>query len=425
MKQSLCLHGVDFKHQSQFFAYVRQLLKPGSIKYKVKEKLFGHDDMYKYRQARLELSDNHGIKVSCIFGVLIVSDRVYPLADVIMEFNGRDLESAGSVKTLVRRFLAGKQRFILEDPDLEQRIAQLRGQYYLEELDAYDRSTAATALYCHLPWQVFAINKLWQEVLGCQDKTVLRQLRVKLRRLRSVLSLLRPLLPEARAEHWKQLLKQRAGDLSLIREYDVALLICARIRMFRKQEELSCLEQLLLAERNQSAQHLVKDLKLNRLTGELACFLLDIYSLKPASEYSKLSLKEFFVQRFDNWQTKILALPEKYPDFQNMEQLHKIRIKVKRFRYALQCVPELKASNALLRSLKALQDSLGLLHDDYINDCMVAGILAQQPDNELLHYEGAVFSGWEQGRADAAMEGLACQWETFSQQLKEWADDNL
>ena len=68
---------------------------------------------------------------------------------------------------------------------------------------------------------------------------------------------------------------------------------------------------------------------------------------------------------------------------------------------------------------------MGLLHDDYINDCMVADILAQQPDNELLHYESAVFSGWEQGRADAAMEGLACQWETFSQQLKEWAEDNL
>lgn len=425
MKQSLCLHGVDFKHQSQFFTYVRQLLKPGSIKYKVKEKLFGHDDMYKYRQARLELSNNHGIKLSCIFGVLIVSDRVYPLADIIMEFNGRDVESADSVKTLVRRFLAGKQRFILEDPDLEQRIAQLRGRYYLEELDAYDRSTAATALYCHLPWQVFAINKLWQEVLGCQDKTVLRQLRVKLRRLRSVLILLRPLLPEEQAEKWKQLLKKRAGGLSHIREYDVALLVCMRIRMFRKQEELSCLEELLLAERNEAAQRITTELRLNSLTCELACFLLDIYTLKPAAESARLGLKEFFVQRFISWQTKLLALPEKYPDFQNMEQLHKIRIKVKRFRYALQCVPELRASNGLLRSLKALQDSLGLLHDDYINDCMVAGILAQQPDNELLHYEGAVFSGWEQGRADAAMEGLACQWAAFSQQLKEWADDNL
>ncbi len=425
MKHSLCLHGVDFKHQSQFFSYVRQLLKPDKVKYKVKEKLFHDDDMYKYRQARLLFSNNDGIKVTCIFGILIVSDKVYPLSDIIMEFNSRDYESAECVRMLVRRFLAGKQRFILDDPDLKQRIAQLRGRYYLEELDAYDPDTAATALYCHLPWQVFAISKLWQEVLGCQDKTVLRQLRVKLRRLRSVLSLLRPLLQDEKADYWKQLLKKRAGELALIREYDVALLICMRIRMFRKQEEMSCLEQLLLAERNRSAQHLVKDLKLNWLTSELASFMLDIYCLTPASEYSKLCLKDFFVQRFDNWQTKLLALPEKYPDFQNMEQLHKIRIKVKRFRYALQCVPELKASNALLRILKALQDSLGLLHDDYINGCMVAGILAQQPDNELLHYEGAVFSGWEQGKADAAMEGLTCQWEHFCQQLEEWAEENL
>lgn len=425
MKQALCLHGVDFKHQSQFFAYVRQILKPESIKYKVREKLFHDDDMYKYRQAKLKLADNDGIKITCIFGILIVSDRVYPLSDIIVEFNGKDAESVNCIRTLVRRFLAGKQRFILDDPDLEQRIAQLRGRYYLEKLEAYDRNKASSALYCHLPWQVYAVSKLWQEVLGCQEKTVLRQLRVKLRRLRSVLSLLRPLLPGDKAEAWKQLFKQRAGELSLIREYDVALLICMRIRIFRKQEELSTLEQLLLEGRSKDAQRIAAEMKLNRLTEELAFFLLDIYSLKPDAEYGKLELKEFFVQRFSEWQTKILALPEKYPDFQNMDQLHKIRIKIKRFRYALQCVPEIKASNNLLRSLKALQDSLGLLHDDYINDRMVAHVLAQQPDNELLQYEGAVFSGWEQGKADAAMENLSCQWEYFSRQLEEWAEDNL
>lgn len=424
MKQSLCLHGVDFKHQSQFLAYVRQLLEPCDIKYKVKEKLFHDDDMYKYRQAKLQLSSDK-VRVSCIFGVMIVCDKVYPLADVIMEFNSKDSVAVSCAKMLVRRFLAGKQRFILDDPDLEQRIAQLRGRYYLEDLDAYDHNTAATALYCHLPWQVFAISKLWHEVLGCQDKTVLRQLRVKLRRLRSVLSLLRPLLPAEMAERWKQLYKKRAGDLSPIREYDVALLICMRIRMFRKQEENSCLEDILLEERTQYANKLVSTLRLNKLTGELACFLLDIYSLKAETATAKMALKDFFVQRFDSWQGKILMLPEKYPDFQNMEQLHKIRIKVKRFRYALQCVPELKASSSLLRSLKALQDSLGLLHDDYINDRMVERILAQQPDNELLQYEGAVFSGWEQGKADAAMEGLSCQWEYFTKQLQQWAKDNL
>ncbi len=424
MKQSLCLHGIDFKHQSQFLAYIRQLLEPCDIKYKVKERLFHDDDMYKYRQAKLQLSSDK-VKVSCIFGVMIVCDKVYPLADIMLEFNGKDAVAVSCAKMLVRRFLAGKQRFILEDPDLEQRIAQLRGRYYLEGLAAYNYNTAATALYCHLPWQVFAINKLWHEVLGCQDKTVLRQLRVKIRRLRSVLSLLRPLLPKERADCWKQLFKKRAGELSPIREYDVALLICMRIRMFRKQEQCSCLEKILQEERSQYANDMVSRLRLNKLTGELACFLLDIFSLKAESAYAKMNLRDFLIQRFDSWQSKLIMLPEKYPDFQNMEQLHKIRIKVKRFRYALQCVPELKASSSLLRSLKALQDSLGLLHDDYINDCMVARIMAQHPDNELLQYEGAVFSGWEQGKADAAIDGLSCQWEEFTQRLQQWARDNL
>ena len=424
MKHSLCLHGVDFRHQGQFFDYVRQLIGPAKLKYRVKEKLLG-DDMFKYRQAKLLLEQGPKIKINAIYGMMIASDKIYPLADIILEFDGCDAESVSCARMLVRRFLAGKQRFILDDPDLEQRIAQLRGHYYLENLDAYDKSTAVSALYCHLPWHVFAISKLWHDFLICRDKTVLRQLRVRVRRLRSVLSLLKPLTAKETAEQWKQLFKQKSDVLSPIREYDVALMICMRIRKFRKQEQYSCLESILLQKRTAAINQLVQQLQINKLTSELACFLLDVFSVKPSAEYVGMELNEFFVQRLSEWQRRILALPQKYSDFNDMEQLHKIRIKIKRFRYALQCVPEIKTTSSLIRSLKVLQDSLGLLHDDYINDCMVKRILAEMPENAMLTYEGAVFSGWEQGKADAAMESLGCQWEYFTQQLQQWADERL
>lgn len=65
-----------------------------------------------------------------------------------------------------------------------------------------------------------------------------------------------------------------------------------------------------------------------------------------------------------------------------MEQLHRIRIKLKRFRYALQSVPELAPEARLLRSLKYLQDMLGLLHDDYINTMMVEKLVAAHPETK-------------------------------------------
>ena len=122
---------------------------------------------------------------------------------------------------------------------------------------------------------------------------------------------------------------------------------------------------------------------------------------------------------------KLLELPEKYPDLHNMEQLHRIRIKLKRFRYALQSVPELAPEARLLRSLKYLQDMLGLLHDDYINTLMVERLVAANPKIKELRYEAALFSGWEQAKADAALEALPQQWEAFSSQLTEWKNKNL
>lgn len=159
------------------------------------------------------------------------------------------------------------------------------------------------------------------------------------------------------------------------------------------------------------------------MTLELARLLLWLYSV-PAPE-KEPTLAEFLSRRFGNWYDKLMELPEKYPDLHNMEQLHRIRIKLKRFRYALQSVPELAPEASLLRSLKYLQDMLGLLHDDYINSLMVERLVASHPKIKELRYEAALFSGWEQAKADAALEALPQQWEAFSSQLTEWKNKNL
>ena len=163
--------------------------------------------------------------------------------------------------------------------------------------------------------------------------------------------------------------------------------------------------------RGTAAAKALRGLRLNRLTLELARLLLWLYSV-PAPE-RELTLAEFLSRRFGNWYDKLLELPEKYPDLHNMEQLHRIRIKLKRFRYALQSVPELAP------------DMLGLLHDDYINTMMVEKLVAAHPKIKELRYEAALFSGWEQAKADAALEALPQQWEAFSSQLTEWKNKNL
>ena len=447
MRAKLCLHGVDIKHQAQLLGLVKKLVPTCKISYKVKEKYFANNDMYKCRVARFTPKLQGGeasYRVLCAWGVLLVSDKLINIADITLEFEADKAAALEDVHTLVERLLAGKQHFIVDEPDLSRRIALLRGCYYLDKLEAYDEERAESALASHIPWQIYGINKLWEQLLlgGSGQRSQWRQLRVKLRRLRSVLSLVKPLLPEAGFRRWQQCLKGRATLLSGVREYDVLLQLCERLRnnqhgneqlaALRQQEPMAIvqstlraleavpnLQRLLQGLRQQAQVRTLHQLKLNELTLELAQLLVFLQS--HSGGCSKKSLRAFFGQRFGKWARKLQEFPQAYG--QDMEQLHQLRIRLKRFRYALQSVPEVAASPQLLRSLKYLQDMLGLLHDDYVNEQYLAQLVAAHDELPELRYEVAMLRGWERAKADAALEQLTGQWQEFSLLLSEWIEE--
>lgn len=445
MKAKLCLHGVDVKHQAQLVGLVKKLLPSAKVSYKVKEKYFPDNDMYKCRVARFQpKSKRAGYRVLCSWGVLLVSDKLVNVADITLEFARDNAAAVAAVRLLLEQLLDGKQHFVLDEPDLARRLDLLRGRYYLDNLEGYDRERATTALCCHVPWQLYSINKLWEQLLwgGGTQRTLWRQLRVKLRRLRSVLSLVKPLF--SAADYWKELVKKQADVLSDVREYDVLLQTCERLRLHggsleqtkhlsQQQSPLIVqktggvngsglqLQQLLQGMRQQAQVRSMGQLQLNAVTHELASLLLALQ--QAAGEHCYMSLQSFFSRRFRSWGRKLVALPWQENDMRDMEQLHKVRIKLKRFRYALQSVPEMAASPQLLRSLKYLQDMLGLLHDDYVNEQYLAQLVAAHDELPELRYEVAMLRGWERAKADAALEQLTGQWQEFSLLLSEWIEE--
>lgn len=446
MKVRLCLHGVDVKHQAQLLGLVKKELRAYSVTYKVKERYFDNNDMYKCRVARFVPKKSDAcLRVCCVWGVLLVSDKLVNVADIIFEYEHSVL-AENDVESMVQHILQGKLHFVLDEPDLSRRIALLRGSYFLDELRNYDAGTAMTALCCHLPWHLYVINKLWEQLFlsGGGQRPLWRQLRVKLRRLRSVLSLVKPLFPEA--DKWKDALKQRADALSGVREYDVLLQVCERLRAGQTRLEqagdlpqqgaapivqstmappeagaVPSLQQLLAGLRRQAQVRTLAELKLNEITLELAQLYMALFS--AAAHGCDEGLREFFVQRLGKWASKLQELPQGYPEQQDMEQLHRVRIKLKRFRYALQSVPELKASPQLLRSLKYLQDMLGLLHDDYVNEQYLQQLVAAHPELPELRYEVAMLRGYEQAKADGAADLLTNQWQEFIRLLDNWLEE--
>ena len=446
MKARLCLHGVDVKHQAQLVGLVKKLLPSAKVSYKVKEKYFPDNDMYKCRVARFQpKSKGAGYRVLCSWGVLLVCDKLVNVADITLEFARDNAAAVAAVRHLLEQLLAGKQHFVLDEPDLARRLDLLRGRYYLDNLEGYDGERAMTALSCHVPWQLYSINKLWEQLLlaGGGQRQLWRQLRVKLRRLRSVLSMVKPLFGEANV--WKLALKQQADALSSVREYDVLLQTCGRmgLRQAKAEQAVSLsqqqarpvvqstmepgagavpqLQQLLQGLRQQAQARALQQLQLNELSYELARMLVALQ--QAAGEKCELGLHEFFSKRLGGWALKLVQLQDKYGDIRDMEQLHRVRIKLKRFRYALQSVPELNASPKLLRSLKYLQDMLGLVHDGYVNEQYLRQLVAAHPELPELRYEVALLRGWEQAKADAALEQLAGQWQEFERLLGEWLEE--
>ena len=427
MKHKICLHGLCLKNKGQLLTMVQKLLPPSTVKNKIKEKYLSDDNLLKYKRTKFVPVNPVGYKVTCISGVIVINDNLQPLNEVIIQYES---EAVGEVRKLVQKLLAGKIKFVVEESDLLLRAKQLRGRSSMQDMALYDEDTVVTALYCHLPWHIYAASKAWGELLTCtNERNLVRQLRVKLRRLRSCLTFFKELLPATAFEQYKMLVKRWTNVLGDAREYDVALLTCMKIRNAQKSEvageEISRLEEVLQEYRAKASTKILSSNKLNAVTLQLVEMLLVMQNTALPKEFADMRLKTFIRLRLGLWCGKLMTLQEKYPEFSDMEQLHKLRLKVKRFRYGLQGVPEIYLPNSLLRSLKTLQDTLGLLHDDYINDMLIGEIMQQYHDDAVLQYEGAMFCGWERAKAEALLASLPGLWDNFTAQLSEWQKEHL
>lgn len=429
MKRRVCLHGINVKQKAQLWQLVHAALPHSSVTYAIEENYLDDNDVYKVEQACFTCRKLNNFVVHCAWGHLIISDSIQQVADITVTFEADDKQSVKFTQTVIKHFLLSELDFILEEPDYELRIAQLKGCYCLEKQDAYNSDFSRAALYCHLPWQIYGINKLWSEVLlQGAERPLLRQLRVKLRRFRSLFALLRPLLPREKSLQWQQVFKYRTNLLSAAREYDVLLMSCAKLAAKQVPESLVPLlpelTGLLIQLREKAAAKAVAGLSLNLLTLELAQFLLWIYS-KPLSFKKNMKLLAFFKKRFNSWNNKLLNLHFIYEDMHDMDQMHKVRIKIKCFRYALQSVPEINTPPYLLRRLKYLQDTLGCLHDNYINQLRLKNILRAHPEIPNLRSEVSLLSRWEQEKAAFALHSLPEQWQDFCKLAKAWQKSNL
>lgn len=262
--------------------------------------------------------------------------------------------------------------------------------------------------------QIELFDTLWDELLEQpMQYSWLRVLRINLRKLRSAIKILEPLLP-LESKEGLAFLKNTADTLGSIREYDVALKECDKYTSYQleqqipdlyKCQELLGLKKLLGNKRKEMTDAWLQTAKPGCIANELGDLLILIKNEEKLSVEEEALANAFLQARLQSWGIKLCNRLQNEFDQDSIEKLHSLRIKVKRFRYAYDVYMNLDADNELLECLKNVQDLLGSIHDGECDISIIEGLVAETTDLQLVK-EFECFKNWRLEKTKQRFESL-------------------
>lgn len=249
------------------------------------------------------------------------------------------------------------------------------------------------------------------------------QMRVKLRRLRSLLLFAKPCLSEADLASGKQLLTEWGRALGAIRDLDVLTAQWEEVvhSPYIAFDSKPWLGEIIGKRRLAQLAKLGDSIGRGRLSPDL----LELWAWtdsKPwlPGEYPT-TIGSFARWRIGGWLAALLDAG-KTVDWERDQELHSLRLRLKRIRYALAAMPFYtdRRSLKLLAEIKAMQSLFGTLSDR----ATAAKLLAEMARGatRAVYRDIGIISGW-QGRGEATARGqLEQQWKQFRQAAKRWLE---
>jgi triphosphatase len=218
------------------------------------------------------------------------------------------------------------------------------------------------------------------------ESEAVHQMRVGLRRLRAAISLFRQILPAASTEKIKTELRWLAGELAPAREIDV--FIKEKIKPLARTAEpkrgVRAIEKQFSARRKEAFRRANKALATPRYRKLLIDILEWLETCKPDGDDSGTSIEKFAGDVMHRHIKKARKRGRYLADLSAVQR-HKLRIKIKKIRYAVDFFWSLYPADArddlrrLSDRLKKSQDALGALNDFIAHRQMAADAALQAP----------------------------------------------
>lgn len=232
------------------------------------------------------------------------------------------------------------------------------------------------------------------------DPESLHQMRVAVRRLRAVLRTLRPLLSGEQAEPLRAELAWLGGVLGQVRDLDV------QIDYF--QQEVRGLDpcdrppvrrllRALTGDRTRAQQDLVGQLRSDRYLTVVD--RLRLFSSSPPFVETTLSVRDLAVKEFKRLRRSVRMLSAQTTD----AELHQIRIRAKRARYAAELAAAVVGKPAwrFIDAVKELQDVLGNHQDAVVAEKRVRAFLERAQGVHAAFAAGRMVERQQRRKAEA------------------------
>lgn len=387
------------------------------------------------RQTR-ELHTPGGSVVLCELdqGRVFLGDTDYPVCELELELKSGDICDLMNVAHVISEGIAGR---------LSNRTKAYRG-FVLSQGGRHDW---VKANHPPLPKQISAEDVLrisvmegLQHLIANEDCVLSRcdiegvhQMRIALRRMRSVITTYKKLLPKGSYEDLSQRLKDAGSTLGPARDWDVFLdeILGAVATGFEHDPDLELIR--LRALERQKQAYVEADKMIN--SPEYARLLTDAllwvghcawrdgqkggHARKLAAPATNIA-KEILAKRHE----RLLKAGRRLQHL-SIEQRHMLRIAIKKARYAAEFFADLypsKITKSYIRSLKGLQQSLGHLNDLATAERLMADLTrsARGEPARQLHRAAGMVEGWYMHAQTLREDDLLNAWKRFRKAKAFW-----
>ena len=267
-------------------------------------------------------------------------------------------------------------------------------------------------------------------MLAGRDLEYLHQVRVALRRMRSAMSVFAPVLPEAMVYQLGAELKWLAGRLGPARDWDVFLAetlppIEAEFGPHPGLERFTARCRMLRGGAGAQARRAVRSARYGRLVSRLETWLAGEEWLTRAAPPARTALMapvaDFAAGVLEERYGRVMAKGRSLGRLDS-GQLHRLRIAIKKFRYASDFFAALYDENsarAALKRLSRLQDILGTMNDAATVANLAARGFRGMSGPAAREAKGLLL-GWSRGRATTLKRELKGAWREFRDAGKFW-----